>query len=387
MDTTKKILIISSDDNLKNVLRFCFDGWGYEVFLKSSPGDDINDIKKVAPDVIVLDVHSARHSDLEICHSLKNDFMTSLIPVITLINKRHLRSHLLYLKHGVDDYLIKPPDPLDLRIRIEMALRRSQFSFLASPLTGLPGGKIVEEILRERLKKKQKLTFGYCDIDNFKSFNDLYGYLKGDLVIMHTAYILYKVINDYGNNDDFIGHIGGDDFLFITTPDRYQKVCSTIIESFTSIVPFHYSARDREKGFVIASDRTGKTTKMPLMSLSVAVVNKKNPDEFKTMISLNEKIAEIKKYLKKIPGSKYMADRRESENDQSNGPIISELNANKLAYRPLGQILLEQDIITEDNLDEAMNNLTDAVVEKLAGDGIFLGKIVEGKCFKGGARG
>ncbi|MBU2251205.1 MAG: response regulator, partial [Candidatus Omnitrophica bacterium] len=189
MDTIKKILIISSDNQLKEVLRFCFDGWGYEVILRQfSEPQDIEKIKKISPDVIVIDIQSARKEQLAICRQLKENFTTAFIPVITLINKRQLRAQLLNLKQGVDDYLIKPPDPLDLRIRIEMAVRRSQHSIYASSLTGLPGSKIFEDVLNEKFKKGNPFSFAYLDIDNFKSFNDVYGYRRGDGAILQTAY-------------------------------------------------------------------------------------------------------------------------------------------------------------------------------------------------------
>ena len=227
MDSVKRIMIISSEQSLRDVLSFCFDGWGYEVCVHDSPLSDIGVIKKIQPDVVVVDVHSANKENLEVCRLMKEDFFTAAIPVITLINKRQLRTHLLDLKQGVDDYLIKPPDPLDLRTRIEMALKRAQYSFYANPLTGLPGGRIIEESIKERIKKEAPFSFGYIDIDNFKYFNDVYGYIKGDMAILQTAYMLYTTVRKYGAADDFIGHIGGDDFIFITGVDRYKAVSYT----------------------------------------------------------------------------------------------------------------------------------------------------------------
>jgi len=148
----RNILIITPDTALKEVLNFCFDGWGYEVFLWEEYTGDIASIKKILPDVVVIDIHSAHKEDLKICEVLKDDPLTSSIPVITLIDKRHLKTQLLTLKHGIDDYLIKPPDPLDLRVRIEMAIRRAQYNLYSSPLTGLPGGKIIEEKLKEKIE-------------------------------------------------------------------------------------------------------------------------------------------------------------------------------------------------------------------------------------------
>jgi GGDEF domain-containing protein len=355
MEKVKRILIISSDENLKKVLHFCFDGWGYEVFVHDSPVTDINYIKKTSPDAIVVDVYSASKHHLSICRLLKEDLITAFIPVITLINKRQLREELLHLKQGVDDYLIKPPDPLDLRVRIEMAVKRSQYSFYTSPLTGLPGGRLIEETLNEKIEKNEFFCFGYIDIDNFKYFNDVYGYVNGDKIIMQTAYILYTTIKKFGNRDDFIGHIGGDDFVFISSIDRSLEISRNFICMFDNIVPFHYSSEDRRRGFIMARDRSRKVKKASLVSVSVALINRSNPEEFKNIVEINEKITEIKTYLKQIPGSKFMADRRTQSPSVSEDPVVYQKNENLLdSYRPLGQLLLEEDIISQNQLDEAL---------------------------------
>jgi diguanylate cyclase (GGDEF)-like protein len=355
MDKIKKILIISSDENLRKVLNFCFDGWGYEVFLQESPFNDIGYIKKISPDAIVADVYTASKSHLSICQLLKDDFITAFIPVITLINKRQLREQLLHLKQGVDDYLIKPPDPLDLRVRIEMAIKRAQFSFYTTPLTGLPGGRMIEETLNLRISQHLPFTFGYIDIDNFKSFNDVYGYVNGDRIIMQTAYMLYTTVRKFGNKDDFIGHIGGDDFVFITSIEKSLEVCRNFICVFDNITPFYYSLQERKQGFIIARDRSHQVRKTPLMSVSLALVNRHNPDEFKSIVQINEKVAEIKHYLKEMPGSKFMADRRTSFSENPHPPQVYQKKENLLnSYRPLGQILLEKNLISGEQLDEAL---------------------------------
>jgi len=355
MDKVKKILIVSSDSKLKDVLNFCFDGWGYEVFLKApSPGSDVEEIKKVSPDVVVVDVQTASKEQLDICIKLKKDFATAFIPVITLMNKRHLRGQLLNLKQGVDDYLIKPPDPLDLRIRIEMSIRRAKHSIHASPLTGLPGGKILEDTLKEKLSSGAPFSFAYVDIDNFKSFNDVYGYRKGDKVILQTAYLLFTTLKDLGNGDDFISHIGGDDFAFITTPDKYEKVCKSFINFFDNIIPFHYSASDRTKGFVMARDRARKVKKSPLMSVSIAVFNKDDSSKVRSIIEVNERVIEIKRFLKTIPESIFMAERRDSVSFANKLPQISK-KVPAHPYQPLGQILLQNQVISYEQLDEGLS--------------------------------
>ncbi|MDD4182266.1 MAG: diguanylate cyclase [Candidatus Omnitrophica bacterium] len=354
MKKVKRILIISSDKHLRDILHFCFDGWGYEVFIHELKIDGINVIKKISPDAIIIDVHSATKSHLEICRLLKEDFLTALIPIITLINKGQLREQLLTLKQGVDDYLIKPPDPLDLRTRIEIAIKRSQYSFHSSPLTGLPGARLIEDMIKERVEKNITFSFAHIDIDNFKSFNDVYGYIKGDKALMQTAYILYSVIKKFGNIDDFIGHIGGDDFVFITTPDKYKEICRYFIFMFDNLLPYHYSKKDREQNFIVARNRAKQIRKMPLMSITIAVVNKTKPSELKSMIEINERVAEVKKYLKTVPGSKFMADRRTSLDGKEDLLVYKKEDFFRSSYKPIGQILIEQNKITEQQLEEAL---------------------------------
>ncbi|MDD4955516.1 MAG: diguanylate cyclase [Candidatus Omnitrophica bacterium] len=354
MKKVKKILIISSDKHLRDILHFCFDGWGYEVFIHELKLEGISAIKKISPDAIVIDVHSATKSHLEICRLLKEDFITALIPIITLINKGQLREQLLTLKQGVDDYLIKPPDPLDLRTRIEIAIKRSQYSFYSSSLTGLPGARLIEDTVKERLEKNTPFSFAHIDIDNFKSFNDVYGYIKGDKALMQTAYILYSVIKKFGNADDFMGHIGGDDFVFITTPDKHKEICRYFIFMFDNLMPYHYCRKDREQNFIIARNRAKQIRKMPLMSVTIAVVNKNKPEELKSMVEINERVAEVKKYLKTVPGSKFMADRRTSTNNKEDLLVYKKEEFLKNSYKPIGQILIEQKKITEEQLEEAL---------------------------------
>jgi len=355
MDKIIKILFITSDEKLRTVLEFCFDGWDYEVFFEEAVDPGIDRIIRISPDVVVIDVLSGSKGRLEICDVLKKDFVTAYIPIITLINKRHLRQQLLSLKQGVDDYLIKPPDPLELRVRIEMAIKRSQHNFFANPLTGLPGGMVVEEILKEKIEKGESFVVGHVDIDNFKAFNDKFGYMKGDRVIMQTAYMLSATVRSWGNKGDIVGHIGGDDFVFVSTPDRYKNICQNFICMFDTIIPFHYSPGERKRRYIIAKDRTNRTKKLPLMSVTIALILKNNPAEFNNIIELNEKIAEVKQYLKKVPGSKYMADRRIMNKDESlTLQVFSNDESLENCYKPLGQILVERNIITPEQLDTAL---------------------------------
>ena len=351
----RRILIVSDNNDLRKTLGFCIDGWGYEVCFDDSLHPEITGMIKVEPDVIIMDFSSGTKSKLEICDMLKSDFSTANVPIIVLVDKESLRKKLLDLRHGVDDYLINPPDPLELRIRIEMALKRSQHSFYANSLTGLPGGIVIEETLKEKIASGKPFVTGHVDIDNFKSFNDKYGYLKGDRVIMQTAYMLGTTIRSMGNKDDFVGHIGGDDFVIITTPEKYNAVCQHFICMFDTIIPVHYYPEDRKRGYIVTKDRMHKLRKLPLMSVTVALVMKNSSRDVKNIIELNERISEVKQYLKTISGSKYLADRRIVEkNDHLQVKVFSNDESIASNYKPLGQILLEKKVITIEELDKAL---------------------------------
>ncbi len=185
----------------------------------------------------------------------------------------------------------------------------------ANPLTRLPGGAAIENILNERLAAKKQIAFCLVDIDNFKSFNDRYGYARGNEVLRKTGKIIEAAIAEHGCQDAFLGHIGGDDFVVIVTPDRYVPICETIIEEFDRRIIEFYDESDREKGYIIARTRQGQTWEFPIMTLSIAVVTNKNREDFSS-VKIGEIAAEIKEYAKTIPGSLYLADRRSSDDEK-----------------------------------------------------------------------
>jgi hypothetical protein len=170
---------------------------------------------------------------------------------------------------------------------------------------------------------------------------------------------LYTTITRFGRRGDFIGHIGGDDFAFMTSGDRYERVCHSFISEFNRIMPFHYSADDRKRGFITARDRTHRVKDIPLMSVSIAVVVAGRDSGYRSPVGVNEKIAEVKRYLKGFEGSKFMADRRADLSGAPRGkaerPRIFKIDNDICnARRPLGQILLAGGAITESALDEAL---------------------------------
>ena len=179
----------------------------------------------------------------------------------------------------------------------------------ASPLTRLPGGVAVENVVKERLRDNLSLVFCLLDLSNFKSFNDHYGYARGNEVIQATAQIIRRTVSDHGQEGDFVGHIGGDDFVLITVPERYEKMCSEIIEAFDRSILDFYDSEDRQRGYILGKTRQGKEVTFPIITISIAVVTNRMR-KLENYIQVGEIVAELKTYAKSFPKSTWVVDRR-----------------------------------------------------------------------------
>ena len=179
-----------------------------------------------------------------------------------------------------------------------------------SPLTRLPGGVYIEKKLNQRIALNQPIAFCLLDIDHFKSFNDRYGYAKGNELIKTTAAIIRKAVITLGSTTDFIGHIGGDDFVVITTPGHYDRICRSIVKTFDAAIPEFYLGKDRQRGYILGENRQGQKVSFPLASISIAVVTNVHR-QVVNYIQFGEISAEVKKRAKAIAGSNYLVDQRE----------------------------------------------------------------------------
>jgi diguanylate cyclase (GGDEF)-like protein len=182
----------------------------------------------------------------------------------------------------------------------------------SSPLTHLPGGLAIENALRARVEHAAPFAFCLIDIDNFKAFNDRYGYSRGNLILTHAARIIVEADQQFGDPKDFVGHIGGDDFVVLTLPAHYEAVCSEIIARFDTTIPSLYDPQDRERGYIEGETRQGVKTRFPLASLSIAVVTSQKAG-LENHIKVSEIAAALKEYAKTIAGSKFIVDRRTHE--------------------------------------------------------------------------
>lgn len=202
-------------------------------------------------------------------------------------------------------------DGLDREIQgMMLKIKDSQRRYLdASPLTRLPGNLAIEQVLKDKMDHGEKFALCYIDLDDFKAFNDKYGYAKGSDLIKMTGEVLYHAKDEYAEQQDFVGHIGGDDFVLITSPDIVEPLCQAIISEFDRLIPEYYLAEDRAKGFIEGTDRYGVKRRFPIMSISVAVVSDVKRS-FSSPIEIARVATEIKDYVKSLPGSNYLIDRR-----------------------------------------------------------------------------
>lgn len=179
----------------------------------------------------------------------------------------------------------------------------------ANPLTQLPGSIATENVIKKRLETGSPMAFCFVDIDNFKSLNDRYGYARGNEILKFTAKTIEAKVAEHGTEEDVIGHIGGDDFIFVTSLDRYEKTCAAIIEVFDKTIPDFYDSDDRNRGYITGVTRQGEEVSFPILTLSIVVVTNQKR-EIESHIQVGEIAADLKNYAKSLPGSIYIVDRR-----------------------------------------------------------------------------
>lgn len=360
MKEKKSVLIVEDEPLLEKTILHLLTLWGYSPLSAKSGAGALEIARRESLDLILLDNSLPDMTAVQLLQSLKKELFTAYLPVIFLIEKKVFRRELMEKGVTPDDYLMKPVDPFDLRLRVEMVLRRTEHQFHANPLTRLPGSLTIEKEIEKRLSDQLPLSVCHYDIDHFKSFNDAYGYHKGNAVLHQTARLINQVMKSYGNESDFVGHIGGDDFIVLTTPDREDAVCLHSIQEFDRLIPLHYQETDRTKGFLFVKNRMGKMERLPLMTLSIAVANnQKRP--LTNALHVSEITKEIKKFLKERQSgeSAYLIDRRTGDSKgreaRESVPSAIPLTATlKKRSKPIGQMLLDSKLIHPAQLDEAL---------------------------------
>lgn len=307
-----KILIVDDDPDIRDILKLTLSEENYEIF-EASDGEEALKIVNSKPlDLVLLDYKVPKVDGRQVCRLIKKDLLLRHLPVIMVTGKGEISDKVNGIDAGADDYVVKPFEPKELLARIRMILRRTERDLEANPLTRLPGNVSILNELQRRIENKSLFSVCYIDLNKFKAYNDKYGFEHGDEVIRETARILIRSTQQWGNSDDFIGHIGGDDFVIVTMPKSVDTLCKKIIERFDAIVPSFYNERDKKSGFIKALDRKGIEQKIPLLSISIGVVS----NEFRRIehvAQVGEIGAELKTLAKNAEGSNFIKDRRTAD--------------------------------------------------------------------------
>jgi PleD family two-component response regulator len=303
------ILVIDDDPDIRDVLVLTLTEEGYEVVEAQNGQQGFDLIKSKGFNLVIVDYKMPVMDGPTLCATVKKDILLAHIPIIMLTGKGDVTDKVSGINAGADDYMVKPFEPTELLARIKMVLRRTERDLDANPLTHLPGNVSILNELQARIDKKGPMAAAYADLDKFKAYNDKYGFSHGDEVIRETARLIIRTVQEMGNPGDFIGHVGGDDFVFVSSPDKIDGICEKLVEEFEKASPGFYNTEDRQTGFIVGKDRKGIEQKFGLLSISICVVtNEKRLLEHVAQIS--EIGAELKELAKATERSCYIKDKR-----------------------------------------------------------------------------
>jgi DNA-binding response OmpR family regulator len=301
------ILIVDDEPDIAAIIATQFEGEGYQTTQVDSGTAVLRLVREQKFDLILLDLMLPDLDGFTVLGGLRAQPKTQLTPIILVSAINSPAEKVRGLQLGADDYITKPFSTAELSARVVATMRRSEREGGANPSTRLPGNLAIERAINQRIAQGLPFVVCYCDIDNFKAFNDTYGFLKGDAVIQRTAQILLAGVRNVGNPEDFVGHIGGDDFVLISTPERVEQLCEAIIERFDATAPLFYDPQTRARGVISAEDRQGRPTEFPLVSLTITVVSSARRP-FKHPGEVSQRAIEGKKRGKLIPGSIYLIE-------------------------------------------------------------------------------
>lgn len=266
-----RLLITEDDVDISNMLKIYFSGLGFEVDTAMRGSEALEKTRQVLPHLIVLDIMLPDIDGYEVCRTLRTHTRTSHIPVIFLTQKDERSDRLQGLELGADDYITKPFDIEELKLRVQGAIRRSERESLTDPRSGLPAGRLIEEQLR-RIIRETGWAFLDVRVTDFEPFKDVYGFVASDDVLRFTGMLIGEVLDELGTPGDFLGHAGGDNFIIITTEGASQSIRQKLKERFAEEVKSQYNFMDRQQGFILASTKDGKVEQFPLMTLAIGVV-------------------------------------------------------------------------------------------------------------------
>ena len=304
-----RVLVADDDPDILTVVKINLELDGFEVDTAVDGEDAMQKATSTPPNVIILDIMMPRMDGLTALHRLRSQAGTANIPIILLTARGLPEDRVRGLERGADDYIAKPFDSTELAARVRAVLRRTQAARDLSPLTGLPGNFKITAEIEDCIREERAFALVHGDLDNFKAFNDHYGFMRGDEVIRFCASSFSEAVESLGMADTFIGHIGGDDFVAIIPPEMSELFAKEVIERFDDGILDLYDTADALRGYIEVIDRRGERYAFPVVSLSLGVAST-HVREIGTQWEASAIAVEMKEFAKKQQGSTYRIDRR-----------------------------------------------------------------------------
>lgn len=286
-----RILVVEDDFDISNMLRIYFTGQGYEVQVAPRGADALAATRKQLPKLIVLDIMLPDMNGYDVCRELRTTTRTSHIPIIFLTQKDERSDRIAGLELGADDYITKPFDIEELKLRVQNAIAAADRQNQIDPRSNLPTGRLIEEHLRSLMHEPQDWAYLDVKINTFDAFTEVYGFVAGDEVIRFMALLIGEVVDEVGTPNDYVGHPGRDNFVVITHTENYDKLKKRLKERFNEEVKQHYSFIDREREYILAPTPDGGEKQTPLMTLSVGAVSTRT-HQFSDIREITELAAE-----------------------------------------------------------------------------------------------
>ncbi len=302
------IYVIDDKNELVETLRHLFVGMDQFRFINVK-AEELELALRNIPSLIIIDEDNTNVDVIDICHTIRDNDDNSITPVMVVSSNIAKEHRIEILETAVQYFIKKPIDEQYLFYTVKNIVDLLYMNRKVSPLTGLPGNVQIQAEMKKRLLNREIFAILYIDIDNFKAYNDVYGFSNGDEIIKFTAKVIAKYIHNVENSDNFIGHIGGDDFVAIVSKTDYDKICQEIIIEFDNQVERFYTDKDLDQGYLEVENRRGVLEQFPMTTISIAVVEV-DSNIFKSPLEIGEVGAQVKHRAKSIMGSAYVINRR-----------------------------------------------------------------------------
>jgi len=301
------IAILSQDPVVFNMLERFLKPKHHLIVFRTMPAA-LDYIYSTIPELMILDIRSTKSSCISLLNQLKEDPIFSQLPVLAIFENT---SQLELLQNiYVEDYIFRNILEQEIIARVNLCIRRAKRIVELNPLTRLPGNNAINRQIQERLDRKVPFALAYADLDYFKPYNDKYGFSRGDEVIKFTGRLILNLVNEKQNKDNFVGHIGGDDYIFIMAPEFIIETSERIIRAFDQIIPTFYDEEDRRKGIILSKDRQGKEQTYPIIGISIGITG----SHLRTFCHYGEMTgvaSTMKSLSKQDAGSIYRIDQRQ----------------------------------------------------------------------------